>query len=407
MTTTDISPTTPASAPHGLAEHSHVGGRTVRPAGIESHLHPVASHDLADHPVPTSKNELWKFAPLRRLRHLHADAEFGPDTMEYSWQEQPGATVRWARDDDARSLKGSSGYVPTERFTARIMAHDADVLLVDVPADTAVDEPVVVTVAGTDTTRASAGHLLIRIGTHAQATVIIEHEGSATAGHLVEIDVADGAHANIIAITDWAADTVHLAHHSISLGKDAQVKHSALTFGGEVSRISVDVHYRGPGGDAELLGLYFADAGQYLEHRIFIDHDAPNCRSNVLYKGALQGQGARTAWVGDVLIRKVAEGTETFEMNRNLLLTDGSRADSVPNLEIETGEIVGAGHASATGRFDDEHLFYLQSRGITPEMAKRLVVRGFFHDVLHRIKVPSVVDRITETIEQELAISGQ
>ncbi len=142
----------------------------------------------------------------------------------------------------------------------------------------------------------------------------------------------------------------------------------------------------------ELLGLYFADAGQHLEHRLFVDHAAPHCRSTVTYKGALQGEGAHTVWVGDVLIRAAAEGTDTYELNRNLVLTDGARADSVPNLEIETGEIVGAGHASATGRFDDEQLFYLQARGIPEEEARRLVVRGFFAELIQQIGVPELED---------------
>ena len=157
--------------------------------------------------------------------------------------------------------------------------------------------------------------------------------------------------------------------------------------------------------DAELLGLYFADAGQHLEHRLFVDHSTPHCRSNVLYKGALQGEKAHTVWIGDVLIRPEAIGTETFELNRNLVLTDGARADSVPNLEIETGEVQSAGHASATGRFDDEQLFYLQARGITAEEARRLVVRGFFAQLLGRIGVPEVRERLLAEVERELAES--
>ena len=153
-----------------------------------------------------------------------------------------------------------------------------------------------------------------------------------------------------------------------------------VTLGGDLVRVSPTVTFTDRGGDAELPGLYFADAGQHLEHRLFVDHAVPNCRSNVAYKGALQGEGAHTVWIGDVLIRAAAEATDTYELNRNLVLTDGARADSVPNLEIETGEIDGAGHASATGRFDDEQLFYLQARGIPEEAARRLVVRGFFHE---------------------------
>ena len=150
-----------------------------------------------------------------------------------------------------------------------------------------------------------------------------------------------------------------------------------------------------------MLGLYFADAGQHLEHRLFVDHAVPHCR-RVTYKGALQGEEAHTVWIGDVLIRAAAEGTDTYELNRNLVLTDGARADSVPNLEIETGEITGAGHASATGRFDDEQLFYLQSRGIPADEARRLVVRGFFADVINQIGIPEVQERLLARVEAEL-----
>ena len=409
MTTTESPNVTAAPAlggPNGLAAHSHVGGRTVRTSGVASHLHPVASMDLADHPVPTSKSELWKFAPLRRLRGLHADAEFTVGALTVTWEAPSGVDVRMVSGESARALKGASGYLPTDRVTARLMQHNPDTLVIDVPADATVADPITVTVDGADASRAEAGHVLIRVGAHANATIVVTEQGSATAAHLVELLVGDGAMLNFAVVADWASDTVHLAHHHVSIGRDARVKHSLMTFGGDVVRTSVDVDYRGPGGDLEMLGLYFADAGQYLEHRMFIDHTAPNCRSEVLYKGALQGEHARTAWVGDVLIRTTAEGTDSYEMNRNLLLTDGARADSVPNLEIETGEIIKAAHASATGRYDDDHLFYLQSRGITPEMAKRLVVRGFFHEVLHKVGITSVIEHVAQTVERELAISG-
>jgi Fe-S cluster assembly protein SufD len=129
----------------------------------------------------------------------------------------------------------------------------------------------------------------------------------------------------------------------------------------------------------------------------------PDCRSYVGYRGALQGASAHTVWVGDVLIRKAATGTDTYEINRNLLLTDGARADSVPNLEIETGEVVGAGHASATGRFDDEQLFYLMARGIPEAEARRLVVRGFFAELINKIPLAELRERLGDTIEARLA----
>ena len=214
--------------------------------------------------------------------------------------------------------------------------------------------------------------------------------------------VGDGAQVSVISLQDWAEDAVHLTHHEASVGRDASYRHVAISFGGDVVRMDSNVRYAGPGGEAEMLGLYFADAGQHLEHRLFVDHNAPKTRSNVDYKGALQGQGAHAVWIGDVLIRKVAEGIETYESNRNLVLTDGCRADSVPNLEIETGEIAGAGHASTTGRFDDQQLFYLQSRGIDADEARRLVVHGFFADIIKKIGVAAIEDKLLATVEAEL-----
>ena len=179
-----------------------------------------------------------------------------------------------------------------------------------------------------------------------------------------------------------------------------------VTFGGDLVRLHPRIIYAGPGGEAELYGLYFTEEGQHQEHRLFVDHEAPNCRSHVTYKGALQGQDAHAVWIGDVLIRASAEGTDTYELNRNLVLTDGARVDSVPNLEIETGEIVGAGHASATGRFDDEQLFYLMARGIPADEARRLVVRGFFAELVQQIGLPDVEERLMTKIEAELEASA-
>jgi len=214
--------------------------------------------------------------------------------------------------------------------------------------------------------------------------------------------VGDGANLTLVSLNDWADDAVHLSQQSIKVGRDAKFKSIVITFGGNVVRIAPEARFAGPGGDVEMLGLYFADSGQHLEHRLFVDHAVPHCRSKVTYKGALQGEGAHTVWIGDVLIRVAAEGTDTFELNRNLLLTDGARADSVPNLEIETGEITGAGHASATGRFDDEQLFCLQSRCIPADEARRLVVRGFFADVINQIGIPEVRERLLAAVEAEL-----
>jgi Fe-S cluster assembly protein SufD len=212
----------------------------------------------------------------------------------------------------------------------------------------------------------------------------------------------EGAHLTVVTVQEWDDDATHLASHFATVGRDARLKHVVVSLGGSVVRVNPSVHLVSEGGDVELFGVYFADTGQHLEQQVFVDHDAPNTRSRVSYKGALQGLGAHTVWVGDVLIRPTASGTDSYEQNRNLLLTDGARADSIPNLEIETGDIAGAGHASASGRFDDEQLFYLQARGIREDEARRLVVRGFLSEIVQKIGSPELESRLQSAIEAEL-----
>jgi Fe-S cluster assembly protein SufD len=272
---------------------------------------------------------------------------------------------------------------------------------VKLPADCELAAPVRVSMVASAGLR-SNGHLVLEAGRHSKATVVLDHTGSGEHTGNVEIVVADGADLTVVSLQRWNDDAIHLGQHDARVGRDARFKHVAVSLGGKVVRVNANVGFAGPGGDATLLGVYFADAGQHLEHRSFVDHGAPSCASHVTYKGALQGETARTVWVGDVLIRASAQGTDTYELNRNLILTDGARADSVPNLEIETGEIIGAGHASATGRFDDEQLFYLQARGISEGEARRLVVRGFFADVIAQIGVPDVQAELMTAIETEL-----
>jgi Fe-S cluster assembly protein SufD len=272
------------------------------------------------------------------------------------------------------------------------------------------DDPLTVTVTGPGAGATAYAHLQLRLERHAEAVVVLDHRGSGTVAANTEFVVSDGAKLVVVEVHDWADDAVYVGAQHLSVGRDATIRHTSVTLGGDLVRLSPVVNYRAPGGDAELDGLYFADGGQHFEQRLLVDHSVPNCRSRVMYKGALQGaegdKAAHTVWVGDVLIRKAAEGTDTYELNRNLLLTDNARADSVPNLEIETGEILGAGHASATGRFDDEQLFYLMARGIPEVQARRLVVRGFFGEVIQKIRVPALRDRLEAAVETELEAIG-
>jgi Fe-S cluster assembly protein SufD len=375
----------------------------IETAKVESHLHPEGSFDVADHEVPTGREEIWRFTPLKRLRGLAADAEFMPSATACTWNTPEGVRVEGVDGEEARALRGVSGLVPNTRFAARVLAEVPATLLVDVPDDLVVAEPITVDLTGEDASVTEAGHVVLRFGRHSKAIVVLNHTGHSAMAQVVEVVVGDGAQVSVISLQDWADDAVHLTHHEALVGRDATYKHVAISFGGDVVRMDANVRYAGPGGDAEMLGLYFADEGQHIEHRLFADHTAPRTKSHVLYKGALQGEGAHTVWVGNVLIRKEAEGIETYEENRNLVLSDGCQADSVPNLEIETGEIEGAGHASATARFDDEQLFYLRSRGIEEKEAHRLVVHGFFNDLIRKIGLEPLEERLLATVEAELA----
>jgi Fe-S cluster assembly protein SufD len=368
---------------------------------VESHLHPEGSYDVSDHPVPNGREEIWRFTPLKRLRGLHQDADLSGDSFKVEVDLADGVTAQSVSPSE--SARGASGYVPVDRVSARAWAAAASVYEVTVPADAVIEQPTVVRLTGLGADHAAAGHLLVRAGRFSKAVVVVEYTGSATWAENIEVVLEDGANLTFVTVQDWADDAVHVVSQHANVGRDASLTHVAVTLGGDVVRASTSADYRGTGGNVDLYGVYFADAGQHLEHRLFVDHTAPKTRSNVEYKGALQGDDAHTVWIGNVLIRKVAEGIETFEQNDNLVLTDGAHADSVPNLEIETGEIEGAGHASTTGRFDDNHLFYLQSRGIEEDEARRLVVHGFFNDIIRRIGVPELQERLVQAIEAELA----
>ena len=385
-------------APLGAKAHAHGAGAVPEQSRAERQ----ASFDVADFAVPTGREEIWRFTPMDRLRELHTGSFGQAVPAQFDVQTAGVVTSELVTRDDERL--GRAG-VPEDRVAAQAWSGFEKALVVTVPRGNDTTEPTVVTIGGR-AGETSFEHVLIVAEREATGVVVLDHRGSGTHAGNLELDLADASHLTVVSIHDWADDAVHLTQHHARLGRDARLKHVVATLGGDLVRVVGTVSYDGPGGDAELIGLYFADAGQHLEHRLFVDHAVPHCKSRALYKGALQGAKAHTVWIGDVLIRKAAEGTDTYEMNRNLILTSGARADSVPNLEIETGEIVGAGHASATGRFDDEQLFYLLSRGIPPEVAKRLVVRGFFGEVLLRIGIAEVVEKATEIIERELAIAG-
>jgi Fe-S cluster assembly protein SufD len=364
------------------------------------------SYDVADFAVPGGREEDWRFAPVDRLGGLFQVEPTDESRLTFEVSAPQVVEIGEAKVGD--SVFGSV-LRPADRASAAAWAGAEKATLVTIPNEVELSESVRITITGE---RGSGqrpprvnGHLIVDVGRFSKATIVLTHKGSAECATNVELRVGDGADLTFVTVQEWDDDAIHLAQNDALVGRDAKLKHVTVTLGGEIVRVCTNVRYSGPGGYAKAIGVYFADAGQHQEHRLFVDHETPNCVSNVEYKGALQGDSAHTVWIGDVLIRATAEGTSTYELNRNLILTDGARADSVPNLEIETGEIIGAGHASATGRFDDEQLFYLESRGIPQDEARRLVVRGFFADIVNRIGVPEVQEHLMAAIDAELSLS--
>ena len=365
-----------------------------------SRLHEHRSFEVSDFEVPRGREEQWRFTPLRRLHGLHTDDALPPAKVAVECDLAPEVTAEELLRSDGRVARA---WVPADRVSARAFAAVSHATVLTVPRGAVASRPSTVSVRGDESAGAGFGHLVVEVGREAAATVVLDYTGSATYADNVELIVGDGAQLTVVSVQDWAADAVHLSHHQAQVGRDARLVHTAVTLGGSVVRLAPSVRYEGPGGDAELRGMYFADAGQHLEHRLFVDHSERNCRSRVAYKGALQGDGAHAVWIGDVAIRAEATGTDTYEYNRNLVLSDGTRVDSVPNLEILTGEVAGAGHASASGRLEDQHLFYLMARGIPFAEARKLVIQGFFGELIDQLEIPALRDRFAAAVEAELA----
>lgn len=393
-------PSAPARLDHSKLpskQHSD-GGWGLVP--VQSRAGRFASFDVADFEAVTGFESEWKYTPVKSLTAL-LDGKLDGRRYEYSAEALhegvPEAFVEWVTREDARI--GCVGK-PEERGSANAWSQFAEALVITVSGEDRRETRVSRSALSDG---AKAAHTVIEAKPHSSGVVVLDNSGEALLSENVEILVGDGARLTVISVQDWADDGLHLATHFAKIGRDAFLKHVVVSLSGAVVRVNTNAHLASEGSDVELLGVYFADAGQHLEQQVFVNHDAPHSKSRVSYRGALQGQDARAVWIGDVLIRPTAPGTDSYEENRNLLLTEGTRADSVPNLEIETGEIAGAGHASASGRFDDEQLFYLQSRGIPEDEARRLVVRAFLSAIVQRIGVPLIEERLELAIEAELS----
>ena len=378
---------------HGFKAHSD--GDWDNRVPVQTRSDRFKSTNIAEYPEVTGREVNWKFTPVAAIKELLSGDLAGGEFSSVI-PEVAGLKVSWIPMDS--ELVGRAG-LPEDQAAANAwgQAKVAQHILL-----TSEERQSITIERSAFGAAATAAHTVIEAAPNANALVIIENSGSANLTETVEVVVGDGANLTVVSIQEWDEDAVHLASHNVTVGRDANLQHIVVSLGGKIVRVNPTIHLDAQGANGEAYGAYFADAGQHLEHQVYMDHNAPRTRSRVAYKGALQGEGARAVWIGDVLIRRVAEGTDSYEENRNLTLTEGTRTDSIPNLEIETGDIEGAGHASTTGRFDEEHIFYLQSRGISEDEARKLVVRGFLFDVIQRIGNEQIEERLQQAIDAEL-----
>ena len=348
--------------------------------------------------APTGREEAWRFTPLDRMGGL-----LDPSVNLASGQSLVATQLPADVSFEQRSSASTPLRSPSDdQVSIRAVEAANDVAVLTIKADAEIATPVFLNRQNFGSAP-FASRVLIHAGRHSHSTVVISNSGAGILAEDLEVVLEDGATLTLISLQEWESGAVHAARQHAIVAKDATFISRIISVGGSLVRLLPTVEYTGPGASAELDGLYFATDGQHLEHRVHVEHGIPLAKSRVNYKGALAGNHARTVWIGDVFIRSAATGTDTYELNRNLLLTPGARADSVPNLEIETGEIVGAGHASTTGRFDDEQLFYLESRGIPAEEARRLVIRGFFAEIVAKLRIEEIEERIMNRIDAELA----
>lgn len=363
----------------------------------------LRSFNPDDYDVPTRKQEDWQFTPVERFEEFFH--EFQPS----------GATTVTVSDIDGNPLVDDSVTVATvaigQEPSGSVMKPNDKVSAVEwasaqrahvITLQGEVEEPILVKIAGGGS-ELDAIHLVIVAKDRTHADVVVEHSGDARLAEGIEIVTGSDSHISTTFIQEWEPTAKEVANQRIRVGAGSTLRHSVVTLGGDAVRIRMDQEFGGESSELNMLGIYFVDSGSHIEHRTMVVHNHPNCKSRVVYKGALDGVDAHSTWVGNALILPSAPGTDSYELNRNLVLTPGAVADSEPNLEIENGDIVGAGHASSVGRFETDELFYLQSRGIPEAEARKLVVRGFFGELVEEIGVPSVASHLMDVIDRRLS----
>jgi Fe-S cluster assembly protein SufD len=406
----------------------------------------AAVERLADVEWPTERDEIWRYSrigelDLARFRPVPAEQMGepgdepapggGPIAAEAGERAglvvvRNGRVVHHALDaeleakgvrvcglatceaDELASVVGTCSDASPDAFTALHDAFLAGGAYVKVPRGVVVEKPIVVLHWSEGDGLASFPHTLVVAEDGAEVTVF-DRYGSAdtksvSVGHLVdavvELLVGDNAHVRYLSVQEQGAHTWQIALQRAHLGRDASLKSSVVALGGSYARLRSESLLAGAGSESDLTAVYFGDGHQMLDFRTLQDHDAPNTRSDLLFKGAVEDD-AQSVYSGLIRIRPDAQKSVAFQTNRNLVLTEGADARSVPNLEIEADDVK-CSHASTVGPVDEDQLYYLATRGVPPEEAERLIVLGFFDDVFDRLPVPSLVAPLRRSVIEKI-----
>jgi Fe-S cluster assembly protein SufD len=311
-----------------------------------------------------------------------------------------GDVLRAADGDD---LLGSVAPSSTDAFTELATAFLTGGALVRVPAGVTVEQPIVVLHWVDRDGAAVFPRTVVVLGKDAEATVIERYQSpdvTAFVDPVIELDVADAARLRYASVQDFGPRVWQVAYQASRVGRDSELTSTAVALGGEYARLRTDARLAGKGGSSRLMAVYFGAGAGMHDFRTMQDHAAPQTTSDLLFKGAVADE-AKGVYTGLIRVRKDAPGTNAFQTNRNLVLSEGAGAESVPNLEIETND-VRCSHASAVGPIDEEQRYYLESRGVPPEVAERLIVLGFFNEVLERLPSGPLAAHLRERLAVRL-----
>ena len=393
----------------------------------------AAAQNLTLLPALTGEEEAWRFTPPADLALTGAEPDapgaVGPVTVQDGVRAArlrlidgaPSAPERLEIPDGViiaelgagleehealirERLYGLIGF--DQRPEALNAAHWDGGLFVYVPRGVQATLPIEAILTASGARGRIFGRTLVIVEEGAKATVIDRYvspdvAGPVHASSVAELYVGQGAELEHVSVIGWGAGVRHHAMLRARVDRDAKVRSVVVTLGGDVVRVEPTVVCAGPGSDARALGLYFAGGDQHFEHRVVSRHEAPNAYSNLLYKGAIQDH-AHTVFFGNLVVPPGAPGTDAYQTNRNLVLNEGARADTIPFLEIETAEVK-CSHAGAVGRVDDEHLFYLLSRGVPKAEAKRLIVMGFLQEVLEQVSLVELREELEAAVQEKLS----